>query len=103
MSEWGFGVWDEKGHQRNTGIKPFLFIDIFKLGTNQVSGKFTVPSRPLSEGLNLRFVVLDASGGTEARLLRRKIRIQGNEIIISEGSASDEQAVESWLFAYYTG
>ncbi|KMJ43673.1 hypothetical protein ABLB69_16790 [Xenorhabdus khoisanae] len=98
MSDYGFGVWDEQGRQRNTGIRPFLYAGFMKLDSEQTTGVLTVPREPMSEGLRLSyvFVCTERRQGGNAK---RQFSVEDNRIIISAGNSA---AVAGWLIAYYT-
>ncbi|MBD2797745.1 hypothetical protein ID856_14545 [Xenorhabdus sp. 18] len=98
MSDYGFGVWDEQGRQRNTGIRPFLYAGFMKLNTGQTTGTLTVPREPMSEGLRLSYVFMCTEEGTGGNA-KRQFSVRDNHIVISAGHSA---AVAGWLIAYYT-
>ncbi|MDC9588345.1 hypothetical protein PSI23_03190 [Xenorhabdus sp. XENO-10] len=98
MSDYGFGVWDEQGRQRNTGIRPFLYAGFMKLDSGQTTGALTVPREPMSEGLHLSYVFMCTQTGDWPNE-KRQFLVKDNQIIISTGRNT---AAEGWLIAYYT-
>ncbi|MBE8597918.1 hypothetical protein [Xenorhabdus sp. BG5] len=98
MSDYGFGVWDEQGRQRNTGIRPFLYVGFMKVNSGQTSGALTVPREPMSAGLRLSYVFICTQTGDWPNE-KRQFLVRDNQIIISTGR---NVAAEGWLIAYYT-
>ncbi|CDH03437.1 hypothetical protein [Xenorhabdus bovienii] len=98
MSDYGFGVWDEQGRQRNTGIRPFLYAGFMKVEREQTTGALTAPREPMNERLRLSYVFLCTDRGYQVDK-KRQFLVKDNQIIISDGN---DGAVEGWLIAYYT-